>query len=1323
METTETAPNQYLNVTDNRGDAFGYSGDAAAIPSDVPAAVLDTARSSNAAFSYEIPTAAIGGNGNYEVRLYVSELFAGGQTADFRNFDATLEGIVPTAFNDIDPGGTWGADVGVLSAQIAVTDGTLNIGFTQDVKQNPIINAIEIIKLGGDIGGPNVSGDPSNALDTFAAQSDLFTGATYDASAKGSAVLKVLEGNNNIQVSNYGGDSFEVTNTGDKKISAVFIDVTSALYQDAVFDPDGKGGDNAFKSWGVDTEGGTGAYVSGGTGGYFLPGADPLANSTGTGQASNGGFKGAILKFDPNVNGGFATLETVGFSGDMDPNSIAGLDKNGSNGVDTGAIDGWDVGGISGHELIGSTFTVLFDDGSTAYGQLASDGSAAGAQALAAQGGTQANAPVLTVNGVGAGGTGTYGGTTPQVLVSGTPGDVVRITMTKGFDPVTNTNNGIDALVEDRLDAYDFKASNTFDSQTVDVVIPVGGTYDASNLFDYDDAVANNVGDGTFPGDDVAQIGFVASVVDPSNGNLPISGVTTPVYLTNEGGPVTGDPTPTGGNAEEIFAQQADLFTGANYGAGAIGSAELDIMVGSNNIEDSNYGANSFQVTNTGDKKISAIFIDVSDALYQDSVFDPDGMGGDNVAKAWAINSAGGTGAYISGGVGGYFLPGQNPLPNTTGTGGSSNGGYKGAIVKFNNANSGGFENGETVGFSGDMDPNSIAGLTKASVDGTAIDSWDVGGVSGHELIGSKFTVLFDDGTTAEGQLGSDGSASGSYAVASQALTPATTPTLTVNGAASGGTGTYGGGVQPTIIVTGDPGDTVRITMTKGFNPVTESSNGIADLVNARLARYDFEANNNFDTQTVDVVIGANGTYDATGMFDYDDAVANNKADGTFPGDDTAQIAFVANVVDNSNGGRPISEVSAPVVLTNQGGPVTGDPVVTPSGYFQMNGSGNNTYFKIQIEDENGTGGTTPGGKWIYETAADTEGRQSGFQGDGYYLFGSNTSTAIDNAVGGNELLEYTIYVPETALGDYNFSFIVSRDGTAASDQQNDLWLNFKHASQPGNGDIEGFLTETTDEAEPTSGGFVKVYGGPNNGTWGNAGTIDGLPGNFAAQIEIDEAGFYTIQVDGRSQGFHVDYFELYKGSNPGNGAANSDFITDPPVTSGNELVYSIGSSSDDWEEFGGAGSSDLEFGLNGANPQSVGMRFDGITIPDGATIQEAYFRFDANGSSSSAASFDIEIENTENAATYSNGSTPDDRSYAVDEFVWSNVESWTDGGEYRTPDISDLIEDVIGADGITNGALGFRVTGSGDRAAHSFDSSGGDAPELVIVLADDTIL
>ncbi|MGD1906405.1 MAG: beta strand repeat-containing protein [Leptolyngbyaceae cyanobacterium] len=871
------AGSQYLTTSDNRGDAppAGYAGTVAAIPAGVPESVLDNARSSNAPFNYNIPVADLGGAGSFRVNLYVAELFSGGQASAFRIFDASLEGSVPVAFDNITPGTAFGADVGVLSAEIEVTDGVLNIGLLQDAVdgvQNPIVNAIEIVRLGA----PIADTEPPSA-------------------------------------------AIALTNPADAD-SALLVDIT-------------------------------------------------LGDASGIDETSLGA-NDLTLSID-----GTPTAATVSFTG--------------------------------------------FADGVASYS----------------------------------------------------------------------------------------------------IAAPVGGWANGA-------AVSVNLEDGA-----------ILDLASPANASLASS-----QSLAIDLG-AGAEPT----NAIEALAAQDDLDTSATYSNTDIGAAVLEIMAGSSNIQGSNFGANSFEVTNVGDKKISAVFIDASTALYQDSVFDPDGQGGDSTAKSWAVNNAGNTGGFVTGT--GYFLPGQDPLPNNTGIGIASNGGFKGAMVKFNPNVADGFNSGETVGFSGDMDPNSIAGLTKASVDGTAIDSWDVGGISGHELIGSSFTVLFDDGTTATGYLNSDGSASGSQTIATQASSLLSAPSLIVNGVGAGGTGTYGV-TQPTVIVSGTPGDVVRLTLSKGFDPVTSGApSNIDQLVEDRLDRYDFKVNNSFDLQTQDVVIGANGTFDATGLFDYNTAVANNVQDGTFPGDDVAQIAFVAAVIDPGNDDLPLSEVSDPIILTNLGGPVQGAPNPGPSdGFFELQGSGNNVYFKIQIEDPNGGGGTNPGGKWNYLTAEDELGNQDNFQGDGYYLFGSETSTGIDNQVGTNELLEYTIFVPETDLGTYTFSFAVSRDGNRGdipSDQQNDLWLNFKHAEDAGNGDIEEFLSGNgNNEAEPLNNGFIKVFGGPQNGNWGTTNSVDGAPGNFGAQIEITEAGLYTIQIDGRSQGFHVDYFELYKGSNPGGGAANSAFVT-----------------------------------------------------------------------------------------------------------------------------------------------------------------------------------
>ncbi len=110
-----------------------------------------------------------------------------------------------------------------------------------------------------------------------------------------------------------GDNSFKITNTGDKTIAEVDIDVTNALYPDSVFAPVPWPGIRAFKPLTINTNGNTGVV------------APSAASYIGTGGKA--GFKGLRLGFSPTVNGGFNPGETVGFAIDMDPNSVAGPRK------------------------------------------------------------------------------------------------------------------------------------------------------------------------------------------------------------------------------------------------------------------------------------------------------------------------------------------------------------------------------------------------------------------------------------------------------------------------------------------------------------------------------------------------------------------------------------------------------------------------------------------------------------------------------------------------------------------------------------------------------------------------------------------------------------------------------------------------------------------------------------------------------------------------------------------------------------------------------------------------------------------------------------
>lgn len=334
------------------------------------------------------------------------------------------------------------------------------------------------------------------------------------------------------------------------------------------------------------------------------------------------------------------------------------------------------------------------------------------------------------------------------------------------------------------------------------------------------------------------------------------------------------------------------------------GEAVLTVNVNSDNVQASTYSKNSFKITNTGDKKIVRAEIDITNALYPDSVFDPFGEAGDKASKPLTITNDGGTGV---------IAPANNSY---LGMGGNK--GYEAIQLVFDENTNGGFESQETLIFSIDLDPNSIAGSDKKPLDNGTNPAWDVGGVSGAELIGSTFTVTFDDGSTATGQLQGNNNQAGSQTLASQDVTDVPV-SLTVNNLGAGSIGTYD--EDPSVIVSGPAGQTARVVLTKGFiQPVSldpfingnAAQQQYAPVLQSQLdtlAASDFPANNAVEFQTVNVLLTGE-EQDITNLFDFSEV-----ADFDFDGEDRLPLGFVASAIDPANKNLPIGSVTQPIYL------------------------------------------------------------------------------------------------------------------------------------------------------------------------------------------------------------------------------------------------------------------------------------------------------------------------------------------------------------------------------------------------------------------------
>lgn len=174
-----------------------------------------------------------------------------------------------------------------------------------------------------------------------------------------------------------------------------------------------------------------------------------------------------------------------------------------------------------------------------------------------------------------------------------------------------------------------------------------------------------------------------------------------------------------------------------------------------------------------------------------------------------------------------------------------------------------------------------------------------------------------------------------------------------------------------------------------------------------------------------------------------------------------------------------------------------------------------------------------------------------------------------------------------------------------------------------------------------------------------------------------------------------------------------------------------IAASSDDAEEkhngsYVTTSSSDIEMIYDNWNEQglqTVGLRFDQLTIPASANIENAYIQFTADASNSSNISLTIKGEDNSNSPTFANtinnisGRATTSTSILWEPMAWSEN---TSGTNERSPNLSNIITEVITSNGWQSGnPITFILTGTGNefdnRKANSYDESISESAKLVV--------
>jgi hypothetical protein len=165
-----------------------------------------------------------------------------------------------------------------------------------------------------------------------------------------------------------------------------------------------------------------------------------------------------------------------------------------------------------------------------------------------------------------------------------------------------------------------------------------------------------------------------------------------------------------------------------------------------------------------------------------------------------------------------------------------------------------------------------------------------------------------------------------------------------------------------------------------------------------------------------------------------------------------------------------------------------------------------------------------------------------------------------------------------------------------------------------------------------------------------------------------------------------------------------------------------VAASSDDAEErVDGSvslSSSDLELVYDSGGDQTVGMRFNRVSIPPGAAISKAYVQFQVDETHSGPISLTIQAEDVDDALTFTSASgNIASRPRTSAAASWS-PNPWMTIGEagldQQMPDIASVIREIIDRPGWANdNSLAIIITGTGERGAESYDGDPAGAPLL----------
>jgi outer membrane protein assembly factor BamB len=182
-----------------------------------------------------------------------------------------------------------------------------------------------------------------------------------------------------------------------------------------------------------------------------------------------------------------------------------------------------------------------------------------------------------------------------------------------------------------------------------------------------------------------------------------------------------------------------------------------------------------------------------------------------------------------------------------------------------------------------------------------------------------------------------------------------------------------------------------------------------------------------------------------------------------------------------------------------------------------------------------------------------------------------------------------------------------------------------------------------------------------------------------------------------------------------------------PEERSESEKIIPVAHQDDDAEEepLGAVRltSSDLELTEDG-QPQTVGIRFQSVPVPQGAKVSGAYVQFQVDETSSEAVSLQIHAQASDNAPRFKNAPFDISSREKTNRALTWQPKPWKKTGvagpDQQTPDLAPILQGVFDRPGWKkDNAVALIITGTGRRVAYAADSGAKAAPKLFIELDD----